>query len=158
MAYKMTREKAKKLEQYAKHNLRMPKHQRNNLLAELKQIKTELNEEESKYKLIKEFNGWSLALGWEEFEKEYINEKTHTWQAYIEDKEFAIPSPWVKKLANMGDIEAAEEMYRRENMSQKSTSEEEEAQRSKNKHEEKEKKERLKRAKKTQENEINSNL
>ena len=157
-AYKMTRKKAKKLENYARNNLHMPKHQRNNLLAELKQIKSELDEEEAKYKLIKEFNGWSLALGWEEFENEYINEKAHTWQVYIEDKEFVVPSPWVKKLANMGDIEAAQEMYRREELIQQSATEEEEALKSLTKHIEKETKEKLIKANDTQKNEISSNL
>ena len=45
---------------------------------------------------------------------------------YIEDKEFYIPSPWVKKLANSGDKEATKEMFRREKLIQQSATENEE--------------------------------
>ena len=68
----------------------------------------------NKYICIKEFNGWSKALGWEQFYKEYQkNKETYDFKEYFEDKEFLTPSPWVIKLANKGDKRAINEMLSR---------------------------------------------
>lgn len=122
-AYKLNHEKVSKLENMARNNLRMKKEQRDNLYATLQKARKELEESKKKYTMVREKNSWSIALGWEEFFKEYARERTHTFKAYIEDKEFVIPTPWVKKLANMGDIEAANEMFRREKLIQQSANE-----------------------------------
>lgn len=125
-AYKLTAEKVKKLEEMAKNNLRMKKEQRDNLYNELAAARNELEESKTGYKLIKERNSWSQALGWEEFFKEYQKQPLKCWTVHIEDKEFYVPSPWVKKLANMGDKDATAEMFRREKLIQQSATENEE--------------------------------
>lgn len=124
-AYKLNREKVKKLKELAYYSIKNEA-QRRNLLQELYTAEKEMDEEKKQYKLIKEFNSWSLALGWEEFFKEYSKKRNYAWVEYIEGKEFVTPSPWVKKLANMGDIAAAKEMQRREEMIIQSKSTEEE--------------------------------
>lgn len=141
-AYKMTMEKAKEIEKKA-DNLIRNKKQRENLLIELKAIKEELAKSREKYYLIKEFNGWSQALGWEQFEKEYNKQSFYNFEEYFEDKIFVTPSPWVKKLANEGDIQAAMEMFRREEEIIQSANEEEERQKNLNRTQEKRKKELL---------------
>ena len=125
-AYKMNMEKIRKLKDYAKQAYRMPEKQRNNLYAELKDIQKELEQTKKEYIACKEFNGWSLALGWEQFYTEYAKAKEYTWQEFIEGAQYATPTPWVKKLANMGDFKAALEMYRREEMIEQSANETEE--------------------------------
>lgn len=112
-SYKMTLEKAKQIRKAARGIITNDR-QRKNLQEELANIEKTLIESKKKYYLIKEFNGWSQALGWAEFEKNYNKSQTYTFEEYIESKTFATPSPWVKKLANMGDIKATEEMFRRE--------------------------------------------
>ena len=77
--------------------------------------------------LIKEFNGWSISVGWEEFIKEYTKNREYTYTEYIYDREFATPSSWLKKLANQyGDIDAANELFKREKDLYKSANEAEE--------------------------------
>lgn len=125
-AYKLTKEKVKQLEGITRNNIRMPKNQKQNLYQTLNEAYEEMEKEKAKYKLIKEFNSWSLALGWEEFYNEYSKQPIYTWKEYIQEKEFVTPTPWVKKLANMGDIAAAEEMFRRERMIEQSINEDEE--------------------------------
>lgn len=125
-AYKLNHERVKKLERMALNNVNMPKNQRNNLMQELSQANKELDENKAKYKLIREFNSWSQGLGWEKFYEEYSKAPIYTWTEYIEGKEFCTPTPWVKRLANMGDVEAAKEMFRREKMIRQSANEEEE--------------------------------
>lgn len=61
---------------------------------------------------VKEFNCWSIGLGFDEWIKDYEN-VSKTFTEYIEDKEFITPTPWVKKMANMGEIRAIEEMKKR---------------------------------------------
>lgn len=124
-AYKLSRERVKKLREMALNNVRNHK-QRKNLLEELSEAEKEMEREKKKYTMIKEFNTWSIALGWEEFYNEYAKQRIYTWTEYIEDKEFVTPSPWVKKLANMGDIAAAEEMFKREREIEQSATEKEE--------------------------------
>lgn len=141
-AYKMTMDKAKAIEKKA-NNLIRNKKQRENLLIELKSIKEELAKSREKYYLIKEFNGWSQALGWNEFEKEYNQKSFYNFEEYIEDKCYATPSSWIKKLANQGDYQAALEMFRREEEIIQSANEEEERQKNLNRTQEKRKKELL---------------
>jgi hypothetical protein len=125
-AYKLSQENGKILIKKVQDNIRMPKAQRENLYKELNEKLLQIENEKTKYMAIKEFNSWSLALGWQEFEKEYYKQNNYAFMEYIEDKEFCTPTPWVKKLANMGDIAAAQEMFRREQLLQMSKSEEEE--------------------------------
>lgn len=117
-SYKMTREKGKALLELYKRT--MTTNERRNAEKELKEILKKMDDEKIKYYQIKEFNAWSLALGWKKFEEEYIKSKNYAWVEYIEDKEFVTPSPWVKKLANMGDIAAIEEMRKREELIEQS--------------------------------------
>lgn len=112
-SYKMTMEKAKAIQQKARGIITNDR-QRQNLMTELVEIMKELETSKKKYLLIKEFNGWSQALGWKEFEKEYDKSSNYVFEEIIEGKAFATPSSWVKKLANSGDYKAAQEMYRRE--------------------------------------------
>lgn len=73
-----------------------------------------LDKEKAKSMLIREFNMWSIGLGWKEFKKVFDRYKdNYDWQEYIEDKIFLTPSPWVKKLANMGEEHAIKEMLLR---------------------------------------------
>lgn len=141
-AYKMTLEKCRALQRKADD---MIKHvtQRKNLLEELKEMEKILAETKEKYILIKEFNGWSVALGWEEFEKQYNMASKYAFQEYIGGNQFVTPTPWVKKLANMGDWQAAQEMFRREEELEKSKTEEEEIRKNQNRVERKRKKELL---------------
>ena len=124
-SYKMTMEKNKQLEKLATKIKN--KRQRENLYKELKEQRELLVKEKEKYLQIKERNSWSIALGWEKFFKEFEqNPNNYPFIEYIQDKEFVTPSPWVKKLANMGFPSAIEEMYRREQMIEQSANEKEE--------------------------------
>ena len=75
-----------------------------------------MEREKKKFYAVKEFNTWSQGLGWEEFKKEYDKNSIKCYEEYIADKLFVTPTPWVKRLANMGDKQAAAEMFRREEM------------------------------------------
>lgn len=123
--YKMTREKLKKLQELAL-NPRIADNQRKNLQEELKQIAKEFEDEKIKYKLLKESNSWSIGIGWEAFENEFNNSMNYVFEHYIDDCTFVTPSPWVKKLANQGEIQAIEEMQRREDLIKQSATEEDE--------------------------------
>lgn len=125
-AYKMTMEKAKSLRRYYENNKKLDRKTRKNAIEQLNEIEKEMSEKKEKYYIVKEANAWSIALGWEKFYDEYSKENNYTFTEYIEDKEFVTPTPWVKKLANMGDIKAAEEMKRREELIEQSATEEEE--------------------------------
>lgn len=125
-AYKMTMEKAKKLKELSKTLIRFDKKARRNLIEELNEIIKQLKKTKEEYYAVKEFNTWSIGLGWEKFYDEYAKSNEYTFTEYIEDKEFVTPTPWVKKLANMGDIQAAREMFEREKIIKKSQNEEEE--------------------------------
>lgn len=124
-AYKLNMQRVKKLREMALKSIKN-ENQRKNLIKELIIAEKELEDEKKKYKLVKEYNSWSQSLGWEEFYKEYCKQNNYAWVEYIEGKEFATPSPWVKRLANMGYIDAAEEMKRREQLITQSQTEEEE--------------------------------
>ena len=124
-AVKLTRENLKRLEDKVK-NPRYTKEQKENLIEELEKLRKKFDETKKKYLMVKEFNGWSLALGWENFYNEYANAEKYIFTHYIEDKILPTPTPWLKKLANMGYIDAAEELFRREKeMIQAATEEEE---------------------------------
>lgn len=126
-AYKLTMEKAKRLKEiYKSKAFKISKKRRKQLVAGLKEYEDELKAKKAEYIAIKEFNTWSIALGWEKFYDEYAKSSEYTFTEYIEDKEFVTPSPWVKKLANMGDIQAAKEMFKREEECEKSANEDEE--------------------------------
>ena len=125
-AYKLSRERVKKLREMALKHIRNES-QRKNLMEELIAAEKEMEAEKKEYTMVKEFNTWSIALGWEEFYKEYAKQRIYTWEEYIEDKVFVTPSTWVKKLANMGDIAAANEMFKREREIEQSATEKEEA-------------------------------
>lgn len=141
-SYKMTMEKAKKIRKliYGRKGEITPQYQ--NLLLELEKITKKLEEEKEKYYLIKEFNGWSTALGWKNFERQYDQQRHYVFEEYVGGSaKYATPSPWVKKLANMGDIQAAKEMFRREAIIVQSKNEEEEMLKNLAKEQEKRKKE-----------------
>ena len=124
-AYKLSMAKIRKLEEM-KYCVTLPKGSRENLYKELNEIRNELDTNKKKFAMVKEFNTWSKGLGWEEFERQYNKYHIACFTEYIGDKEFATPSPWVKRLANMGDVNAIFEMYKREDMVQQAASEEEE--------------------------------
>lgn len=123
-AYKLNFEKLKKIEKLSM-NIKN-KNQLKNLQEALRTARRECEESKNGYTMIKERNSWSKALGWEKFYEEYAKTNNYTWTEYIEGTEFVTPSPWVKKLANMGDIAAAKEMKRREELIEQSTNEKEE--------------------------------
>lgn len=122
-AYKLNKEKLDRLLTYSKVHKNMTKKQKKNLTKEIFKLRKELEKSKKEYILVKEFNGWSIALGWSEFEKNYISQKEYSFTEYIEGCEFATPSPWVKKLANQGYVDAADEIFRRENIMIKQTDE-----------------------------------
>lgn len=141
-AYKLTLEKCKKLRKLARNTMRH-KEQYNNFITELNEYEDILKNEKSKYLAIKEFNSWSQGLGWEEFLKEYMKADQYTWIEYIEGHEYYTPTSWVKRLANMGFVDAAQEMYRREEMIQQETNEFLEGMKNRRKYEARRKKEIL---------------
>ena len=118
-------QKAKKIESLYK-SAQIDEKRRKELTENIITIYEEMREKKAKYMLIKEFNTWSIGLGWQQFEEEYNRASNYTWTEYIEDKEFATPSSWVKKLANQGDIAAAEEMRKREEIIAQAATEDEE--------------------------------
>lgn len=125
-AYIINRKKLKRLEEYFMYTqAKFDKNQYKNIQEELKNLRIELDKSKKQYLAIREYNTWSIALGWDEFYKRF-DDNNYVYQEYIEDKEFATPSPWVKKLANMGYISASEEMKRREEEIIQSANEEEE--------------------------------
>lgn len=114
-AYKMNMKMIKYMEEYCKKMRdKMDDAQYKNLAELIKETRKELENEKKKYVLIKEFNSWSIALGWEKFKEQY-SEK-YVFEEYIQDKTFVTPTPWVKKLAKMGSENAIKEMYRREEL------------------------------------------
>lgn len=130
-AYKLTMEKVKALRAKA-DNLIRNQAQRKNLIIELQELEKELQDKKEKYLLIKEFNTWSLSLGWNQFAAQYFKTRNYAWIEYIEGTAFVTPTPWVKKLANAGIEAAAQEMFRREAEIIQSATEEEEARKTMN--------------------------
>lgn len=126
-AYKLSQEDGKLLIQQVKDNNRMNKNQRENLYKELNEGLKRIETEKQKYMMVKEFNSWSQSMGWEIFQDQYYKSPEYAFNEYIGEKEFVTPTPWVKRLANEGDVKAAEEMFRRERMIELSESEREEA-------------------------------
>lgn len=113
-AYKVTREKIKFLENKTRIK-RMKPRARKNLLAQLKGIEKTLKKTKEKYYAIKEFNTWSQALGWEEFYKDFLeNSENFVFEHYFLERDLITPTPWVRKLANMGYMSAIKELKRRE--------------------------------------------
>ena len=123
-AYKLNHDKLKKLEDYAT-NIRHA-NQRKNLYLELNELREELDKSKKEWIAIKESNTWSKSMGWEEFERQYYKQVNYAWEEYIGEMSITTPSSWVKRLANQGDMAAAEEMFRRENSQIKETNEERE--------------------------------
>ena len=120
--YKLTLPKIHQIEQAVKSN-NMPKAQKDNLYMELEEARKKMEHEKKQFYAVKEFNAWSQALGWEQFKKHYDELPKKVFEEYIGDKVFTTPTPWVKRLANMGDKAAAEEMFRRERMIETSINE-----------------------------------
>lgn len=81
--YRITRQNLKWLEDYAKTSVRFHEDQRKNLQEELKRIRSIMEDEKRKYYLVKEFNTWSIALGWEQFYEEYAKSTIYDWKEYI---------------------------------------------------------------------------
>lgn len=67
---------------------------------------------ESAYIKVKEFNIWSIGLGFEKWLEDYETIK-HTFTEYIDNKEFMTPTPWIIKMANIGDKYAIKEYEKR---------------------------------------------
>lgn len=113
-AYKLTMEKMKFLRD--KNRIRrMKPRARRNLQAQLKGIEKTLKKTKEKYYGVKEFNTWSLALGWEAFYEHFLkNTENYAWEHYFLERSLVTPSPWVKKLANMGYVSAIKELARRQ--------------------------------------------
>lgn len=65
---------------------------------------------------VREFNTWSLSLGWKKFEEEYNRKNGNmVFEHYIGNYTIPTPTPWLKKLANKyGEVKAINELKRRE--------------------------------------------
>lgn len=107
--YMLSKKKADELIKKCKDRKFANEHRRI-IIKECEKALKEMEKNKADYYAFKEFNGWSIALGFEEFFKKYNKYTTYDFNEYIEDKEFKTPSPWVKKLANWGDINAIREM------------------------------------------------
>lgn len=114
-AYKLTREKVKKLKELAL-NPRFNESQRKNLMEELIAAEKEFDEQKTKYKVIREYQSWSKGLGWEMWYENFKKNGNHAFVEYINGKEFVTPTSWVKRAANLGNENAIKEMYRREKL------------------------------------------
>ena len=124
-AYKLTHEKVKKLRELAL-NPRMNENQRKNLIEELNAQERALDEENAKYKAIREYQSWSKGLGWKMWYEDFKKNKNHAFVEYINGKEFVTPTSYVKRAANLGHENAIAEMYRREQLIQATENEQEE--------------------------------
>ena len=125
-AYKLSQKKCNEIKEIYKRSIKDPKRFKQ-LIKLLNEKEKELKKNKEEYKMIKEFNGWSIALGWEPFYEEFLKDsENYIFKTYIEDKEFITPTPWVKKLANMGYVSAIKEMYKREEEISQSYNEEHE--------------------------------
>lgn len=141
-AYKLTRKKVKQLERSIPQNANFDEAQKKNMLLTLNEAREEMEKNKKNYYAIREFNGWSMSLGWEGFLKQYLKSQNYAYVEYVLGAEYATPTPWLKKLANKyGDAKAAEEIFRRER----------EAERPKSEKEAREKALQLKRAKRKEE-------
>lgn len=81
----------------------------------IEELTKELEEENAKWKKIKEFNTWSKSIGWKPFEEEYDSNNQKTFSHAIGEATIQTPSQWLKKLANKyGEINAIKELKRRE--------------------------------------------
>ena len=113
-AYKITMEKIKFLRNKERIKKMKPRARRN-LQAQLKGIEKSLKKQKIKYYAVKEFNTWSQALGWEEFYKDFLkNSEKFAFEHYFLERSLVTPTPWVKKLANMGYVSAINELARRQ--------------------------------------------
>lgn len=98
-AYIQNKEKAREFLKELKKDSCTRKH-RLAMYEELKKAYKQAEKEKSTYVIIKEFNTWSNAIGWDKFIHEYYKQKKYDFQEYIEDKTFHTPTSWIKKLAN----------------------------------------------------------
>lgn len=96
-AYKLNLDKLHRLEDYAKTSIKYDSAGRKNLIKQIAEMRKALENSKKKYILAKEWNTWSLSLGWEEWEKQYIKAPKYVFTEYIEDCEYVTPTPWVKK-------------------------------------------------------------
>lgn len=142
--YALSMEKTKKMRLFIEKNWDFyPKKQRGNLLKMLNEVEEELQNEKKRYLAIKEFNGWSLSMGFDNFFEQYSKKEKYVFTEYIAKMEIPTPSPWLKKMANkFGDYQAAEELIKREKNIIKSKTVEEERQKAWARESEKVKKER----------------
>lgn len=125
-AYILSRKKVKEIENIY-HRIDIDDERRKELIKNLNSLRDELEREKKKYLSIKEFNTWSIALGWEAFYEEFLkNTENYAFEEYFLENSYCTPSPWVKKLANMGFTSAIQEMGKRQEMIEQSASEEEE--------------------------------
>lgn len=76
----------------------------------------DLEANKAAWQCVKEFNTWSLSLGWKKFEEEYDQKNGNmVFEHYIGRYTIPTPSPWLKKMANKyGDVNAINELIRRE--------------------------------------------
>lgn len=125
-AYKLSLNTAKKMKETLALNEKKSILINKNQMKALENAIEEMEREKKQYKLIKEFNTWSLSIGWDKFYDEYATSQKYVFTEYINDGEYATPSPWVKKLANMGDVQAINEMKKREEEIVQSKTEEDE--------------------------------
>lgn len=83
-----------------------------------------IEKSKKEYLRVKEFNAWSLSLGWNTFKEEYDKEQVHTYTKPIGQSTLNIPTPWLRKLANEEeDGNAIEEIYRRQSLMTNTTNE-----------------------------------
>lgn len=113
--YLITKKHAKELLEKFKKMKENKNEHRGIILQKLEKYIKKIEREKLQYICIKEFNLWSLAVGWDIFIKKYIKggydkNGLYDFKEYIEDKEFATPTSWVKKMANNGDEFAIKEM------------------------------------------------
>lgn len=69
-------------------------------LKRIQQLEKEVEQEKQIYMQVKEFNAWSLAIGWKEFRNQQKENKNYVYQHRIGNATIQTPTPWLKKLAN----------------------------------------------------------
>jgi len=71
-----------------------------------------LEKTKSKVYEIKEFNFYSQGIGFENYLKEYDKASTDFMEV-VGDGEYGQPTPWIKRMAEYGEVRAIEEMKKR---------------------------------------------
>lgn len=74
------------------------------------------DEEKNNWLKIKEFNVWSQGLGFDKFYEDKIAQTT--WTKHCGDMEIPIPTNWIKRIANYGELHAIEEMQKRKKIAE----------------------------------------